>query len=668
MIYKKFVNTLFSLFILSSSFSARAADDFANADDDLMRSQIEHVVVMMMENRSFDNMLAWLYSQEKPPLHWIPEYSEHTYHGLSEDSLEQYTNHLKNSLGDLIFSCAPIKGTPSVIDSYFLNSPKYDPNEPFEHVVDQVFGCEGGDQPIMKGFLQDYASLWPERDWLSRKENICAIMETYTEDQLPVLYGLAKHYAVSDMWFSSVPTQTNPNRAFTVCGTSEGQINNGHLGCSQFHADTIFNRLTEESPETSWAIFWQTEMYPEGILATGSKTFTALNKIPDMENHFYKIDQFHEMARKGQLPNYSFIEPQWTLSMNFAPKGISPDSIQDFLLGFQGNDFHPPGDMRLAENLLSNIYTSLSANSASWQKTLLVILFDEHGGLFDHIPPPRAIPPDDDCQNGFKFDRYGVRTPAIFVSPRIKKGTLIRSEDSDVPFDHTSLIATVLKWRQISKENWKMGKRVESAPTFEKVVTLSKPRTDPVVDEVIIQDSSAISDKEDGIHIGDKFCLKNKNGKYFVTGKFPLYHLARLGSEEEKDILEFTGGEGKITHGSFVLIKSNDADLGEANILENILSRLTCFYEPNRHAAGQWWTIKNATFPYLGSEIHYGDQIYLENHVYASLFQYAPSRLASASSIFEDFLVTRAFSEESIGDCFWIIEKPNPVVRAHQEE
>ena len=237
-----------------------------------------------------------------------------------------------------------------------------------------------------------------------------------------------------------------------------------------------------------------------------------------MQDHFQTIDYFHELARKGQLPDVSLLEPQWTLSLNLSPKEKEVLNFilrnQEFLAGLQGNDLHPPGDIRTAENLLANIYTSLSSNKEAWNETLLIITFDEHGGLFDHVPPPAAIPPDNKFQKGFKFDRYGVRVATIFISPLIEKGTIIRSSDPNIPFDHTSLIATILKWKNIDKSEWNLGNRVDKAPTFENVITLSKPRED-----TNIGDNSISSANKDVVHMGEPVLPSPYRWKLFMFFK-----------------------------------------------------------------------------------------------------------------------------------------------------
>lgn len=626
------------------------------SDGSIMQKEIKHVVVLMLENRSFDNVLAWLYSAENPPERYIPEGTERKYYGLSEDTLPLYTNTLTNSAGKVIFTCPPIKGIPSVANSKFINSPSHDPFEPFPHVTKQIYGFDGGDQPTMSGFLQDYASLWWEREWLEKKSDICAVMETYTDKDLPVLYALARHYAVSDMWFSSVPTQTNPNRAFLVSGTSEGQVVNGPLGRSIFNADTIWNRLAEAAPQTSWAIIWQGDLLP-GIIPgpfTSHHNFLKLNQIPGIEGYFWKIDQFHELARKGELPNFTYIEPQWTIAINIDSKvkwGSQIAQIQAAVMGIQGNDMHPPGDVRTGENLLANIYTSLIANKESWDKTLFVILFDEHGGLFDHIPPPAALPPDDHSENGFKFDRYGVRVPAIFISPRIQKGTVIRSNTS-VPFDHTSVISTVLSWSHLEKSLWNLGKRAALAPTFDDVVTLQVPRTDQLLGE-----GSNAAGQGTIVTMGTPFYLKNKNGEYLVHAKQLFKPYPQTGWKEERIPIQFQGGVGNITHGSFVILQALEPALGNCNLIEAVLDGFDCLYGENRHAIGQWWTIKSAEHANIGTPIRYGERVYIENHIYRDPFEYLPCRLAATEPIYDKFLTTKPITDHNAEEHYWIIEK-----------
>lgn len=633
-------NLCFTLFIylITTAFKLDA--------ENFMQEEIKHVVVLMLENRSFDNVLGWLYDQNDPSLNYIPVLPDQKFLGLSEDCLEKYKNTLKNRKGEIIYTCNPIKGLPSLANSRYLNSPKFNPHEQFPHVINQIYGFDGSLEPNMTGFLQDYASQWDEDDWVYQKDVICSIMETHTEKEMPVMHALAKQYAVSDYWFCSVPTQTNPNRAFATCGTSDGQIVNGNLGLSLFSSDTVFNRLEELSKETSWAVFWEMDSMP--FLSPGPyhspSTFLSMSKISDLPSHYYKLDSFHELARAGQLPNLSIIEPQWTISVNLSPTdeeclvGFFRD--QELILGLQGNDFHPPGDIRTGENLVANIYTSLIANKEAWNQTLLIITFDEHGGLFDHIPPPTAIAPDHAHQNGFRFDRYGVRIPTILISPKIQKKTVIRSS-TPIPFDHTSLLATILKWKNVDKKDWRLGKRVDAAPTFEDVFTLKEPRRDSILVEETVNLPSI--EPHSIIQMGDRFYLRDQNGMYMMQN--------RSQDAKNRAIFEFGGGSGEITHGSFILIKDC---LGQ-DLLTTLFHHSHCIYEENNHTSRQWWTIKHKDLPYPGYPIQYGDRVYLENHTYTELINYVPCRLTRSS--FYPYLTTTPITEEGSEKHFWYIEK-----------
>lgn len=648
----------------------------------LMQNEIKHVVIVMFENRSFDNMLAWLYGKDDVPLHFIPAKNALPFQGLAEDSLEQYTNALVDSSGNVVYTCPPIKGVPSVAATKLLNSPKFNPNEEFDHVTEQIYGNNDGKEPTMKGFLQNYAELWDEDDWEFQKSDICAIMETYTDKELPLMYGLAKKYAVSDLWFSSVPTQTNPNRAFTFCGCSDGEVINGQYAKNYFQAPTLWNRLSEQSPDTSWKIFWQVDMIP-GVFSgplSGTNSFARLEDIPNLDEHFELIDRFHELARNGQLPDVCFVEPQWTFSVNLTPTDEEIAMLllqnQDRIFGVQGTDLHPPGDVRPSEDFIANLYTSLSSNQEAWKHTLLILTFDEHGGIFDHVPPPSAIGPNDQCQNGFAFDRFGVRVPAIFISPKINKSTVVRSQDPKTPFDHTSLISTIFKWKNINKANWNMGKRVEAAPTFDSVITLTEARQDNIVAPDSVTLPEVIEDKV--IHVGDRFYLRNKKGESFTFLKSPKFsvnplvdpaekrHLitpkacdwmfARLGPKSQQVPLKFIGGAGNITHGSFVILQSTEERLGDNSFLK-IEDSYDCIFTKNTHEPALWWTIKSVDHPYVGSVIQSGDRVYLEHLVYFDLVQYVPARLAQEDGFLNEFLTVKPITDKDSTKHYWIIEK-----------
>src|SRR5262249_19547994 len=141
-----------------------------------------------------------------------------------------------------------------------------------------------------------------------------------------------------------------------------------------------------------------------------------------LKRRYKLIDDFFDDARTGHLPAYSFIEPRYT----------------DFL-SLKANDQHPPHDVALGEYLIADVYEAIR-NSPQWEQSLLVVLSDEHGGIYDHVPPPETVNPDGKTAPNCDFKLLGVRVPAVLVSPYIAKGTI----DPQV-YDHTSLLATVEK-------------------------------------------------------------------------------------------------------------------------------------------------------------------------------------------------------------------------------
>jgi len=221
-----------------------------------------------------------------------------------------------------------------------------------------------------------------------------------------------------------------------------------------YDAETIFEVL--ETTRHSWRVYNDTV-----IMSLVRLQFPQLWD-PLLQPHFRGMEEFEEDCRDGTLPEYSFVEP----SFQIAP-----------------NDEHPPHDVSLGEQFLLRVWKAVSGGK-DWNRTLLVITFDEHGGCYDHVVPPAAVPPDvasNPGEEGFRFDRFGVRVPAVLVSPYIEAGTVFRSP-SDVPYDHASILATIRDWLQIPPEKMLSSGRVKQAPTFGNVLTRSAPRTElPVI-------------------------------------------------------------------------------------------------------------------------------------------------------------------------------------------
>src|SRR5262245_20688910 len=415
-------------------------------------NQIEHVVLVMLENRSFDSLLGWLYETDQPA-RIIPAGSSPSYDGLNTGT---YSNQYKGR------TIPVTRGTLQAHQP--MRVPRIDPHETYGHVTLQLFGDGVNHMPSpppsgtpanMLGFAQDFDSIW--ESWAELDE----VVTTYLPSQLPALCGLAKNYAVSDRWFSSVPTQTNPNRAFAHCGTSLGRTVNGELSTDQFDTDTIWNALP---PDVSWGVYFQD-------IWTAGKCFTHFSfpridkaKAAAASAEIAPLAQFYAHAKAGTLPAFSFLEPAWGYG----------EGTPDGFVGRQGNDYHPPTWIGPGEAFIADVYNALSSNPALWATTLLVITFDEHGGIYDHVDPGwGAIKPDGySGPDGFQFDRYGVRVPMILASPWIPAGTVFRAPSiSAHPFDHCSLIATILKWQGVDPAGAGLGLRVAAAPTFEAVLS-----------------------------------------------------------------------------------------------------------------------------------------------------------------------------------------------------
>ncbi len=434
---------------------------------DNIMPQIKTIVLLMLENRSLDNLLGWLYEDSKPE-YVYPTDSSKEYDGLKVGA---YSNPRLNEPDQLVPVTKISDIRWSEIQSKQWGVPYYDPwealvaypNDPrqsydnWQGVMNQFYGnatiipgLPVTGQPAMQGFLQDYydsrMSTWQGDD----------ILWTYGPEQLTVINSLARNFSVSDRWFCSLPSETNPNRAYSLCGTSLGEEDNGpwyllrnpHVP-QQYDADTIFNRLSTQGK--SWKLYYS-DVWANNV----SYTEYTFPHIPQGQST--NMNAFYQDASAGKLPNFSFIEPSWT--------GINTT----------GTDYHPPSFVGPSENFLQRVFTALR-DSPQWNDMLFIVTFDEHGGTYDHVPPPgTAINPDGKISvNGFKFDQYGARVPTLLISPYIQKGTVFRAPSGSAqPFDHTSFIKTILMWAGMRPGDIQLFKRVDNAPTFEGVLSAQR--------------------------------------------------------------------------------------------------------------------------------------------------------------------------------------------------
>jgi len=400
---------------------------------------IDHVVVVMFENRSLDTMLGNLYNGDARPALVLPAGSAPDYDGLSAG--------LSNPGLAAYFSGDPCEMVP-VTSSAGSTIPNPDPLETWSNVTYQLYGPQGeatNPKWPMQGFVVNYAA--------TSTTDAAQVMQCRSPADLPVLCTLARSYAVSDAWYASVPSQTWPNRAFAHAGTSNGRVDNGNPADPlDWDVPTIFNVL--ESIGAAWCVYSDTVVTP-------SLTRTMFPKLwdPFLDAHFRGIDAFISDCAHAALPRYAFIEPSFL---------VDP------------NDQHPPHDINAGEAFLHAVWTAVRTSPA-WNRTLLLITFDEHGGCYDHrLPPTGAAAPDrasSPGDQGFAFARFGVRVPAVLVSPYIAPGTVFRS-NTNTPYDHTSILATLRDWLGIGAAQMLPSARIAAAPTLDQVLTLTTPRSD----------------------------------------------------------------------------------------------------------------------------------------------------------------------------------------------
>jgi phospholipase C len=415
--------------------------------------QIETIVMLMLENRSLDTVLGWLYLGGAAQ-HAFPDTSSTLFDGIPAGASNAYKS----------TSYSPAQGTQAMHQP--CRVPRWDPYEPFENVEVQLFADGYGNMPPdpwsqpapMTGFAYDF------HPWYAVYVSTGEVMGAYTKAQLPVLYGLAENFAVSDRWFASVPTQTNANRAFSICGTSLGGVDNGTP--NTYDVPTVFNAITGSK---SWGVYWQYDGYGAGDPGNGP-CYTA-DIFPHVgaaaKAGLGTIDTYTNFLSALQagddIPNFCYLEPYWG--------GGKGDATGNDFVGLQGNDYHPPAWIGPAESGLNNLYDALRS-SKQWDRMLFIITFDEHGGNWDHVSPTVTVAPDSNTSL-FDFTTLGVRVPTILVSPYVDRGTVFRAPaGSAYDFDHTSFIATILGWAGVDRTLAGLGQRVAvAAPTFEGVLT-----------------------------------------------------------------------------------------------------------------------------------------------------------------------------------------------------
>ncbi|TMC20274.1 MAG: phosphoesterase [Chloroflexi bacterium] len=398
-----------------------------------LQDRIKHVFVVMLENRSFDHMLGL------SNIHGIDAVSGQP---TTLDGLNARNDWNLDLHGNKVYASSPA-------DWNML----YDPGHEFNDVKEQLCGAEGNYPRINNsGFVISYSKIDPA--------NPGEIMKCYAPDQLPVLTTLAQEFAVCDHWFSSMPGPTWPNRFFVHAASSAGL---DHSPAPQTMADailfrgytfengTIYNRF--DKANLGWTIY-KGDAFPQSLAISGMN-------IRALEGRFKDFKDFSgDLNNPGYTTTYAFIEPNYGHAF-----------VGDFTCG---DSQHPKDDVTRGERLLKTIYETIR-NSPHWESSVLIITYDEHGGFYDHVPPPQTVAPGDATTdpandiNHFDFRQLGVRVSAVIISPFIPKGVI-----DSTSYDHTSVLATVESIFGLQP----LTERDKHANTLNHLFSLTTPRRD----------------------------------------------------------------------------------------------------------------------------------------------------------------------------------------------
>ncbi len=355
----------------------------------------DHVVVVMMENHSFDNLLGALSISGQPKAHGLRFAG-----GVAR-------NRNPGPNGSVYAHPFPSTAQGSGV------------SQSWNATHQQIDGGK------MDGFVQSTNSIQPMGYW--------------TEEVLPFAYSLAKTFTLANRWFCSAPCQTYPNRRFLMAGTAYGNISTDSESLKDPPPPngTIFDRM--HAYGVSWRNYF-TDLPQTAIIPS------IIEKYP---TNLAPIAQFYADCAAGSLPSVSFVDPEFGAASAVGETLATLPGLEALgaKLSTAGGDQEDPQDMSYGENWAYSVLDAV-LHSPAWPRTLLIYTYDEHGGYYDHVPPPSVIAPDsippalgpEDVPGG--YDIYGPRVPAVVVSPYSKPNAT-----TEVVHDHTSVLATIeAKW------------------------------------------------------------------------------------------------------------------------------------------------------------------------------------------------------------------------------
>ncbi|KAF7115498.1 hypothetical protein CNMCM5793_002456 [Aspergillus hiratsukae] len=404
-----------------------------------LRGNIKHVIYLMMENHSFDNIAG--YWDFRPDI-------DNLVH-LKEPYCNPYSNPNWTVWGEPYSICAsPFEG----------EVPYNDPDHDFAGTNYQLFQTyypTKDSVPTMQGFVDRESAKYQ-----STPGQAAFVIKAYDEKKTSTLAEIAQNFAFWDTYFAEHPGPTNPNRQFATSGSTCGFVDNTDQAAGFFNnvtgtscATSIFESL--ENAGISWKNYYETD-----IIDGWNYEWVQKNAMDKLQT----ADNFYKDLQEGTLPQFSYINPEC----------CTVDSI------------HPTSNIAAGSAMIKHLYDAVR-NSQYWDNVLIILNFDEHGGFADHVPPPMNIPAPQDnitftgSSEGFNvtydFTRLGVRVPAFLISPWIPANTLIHDEgtmyDKNSAYTHSSFLHFLQNlWNLEGLNN-----RVQWAKTFEYVFA-DKPRTD----------------------------------------------------------------------------------------------------------------------------------------------------------------------------------------------
>lgn len=386
---------------------------------------LKHIVVVMMENRSFDHMLGYLSMEGMTEVD-----------GLTGKEFNFDPNGKKIGVTPFDATDEKLQRRGEALQK------KLDP----DHSVAAVRTQLGPGYPKTPhgpngGFVKSFVESRNPKDKVTSSQWVVP-MGYYTSKDVPVYDHLARQYCVCDRWFASVPGDTWPNRLYSAAGQE---------GPNVAKSSDLWQTITELPPLKqfrSLPLFdepaftrrlgdgqWRWYSHDPGTLRLIDMRYRRLDN--PMRNNFAFFDRrkvgfLTEAAEAAIVRGNSFLDDA---AENKLPQvsWIDPNFVDVSVLETQSNDDHPPSDIRSGQAFIFEVYNALM-HSKEWKDTLMIVTYDEHGGFYDHVDPRQFLVADDRPA----LRRYGVRVPALVVSPYVERGV------SNVVFDHTSIINTIL--------------------------------------------------------------------------------------------------------------------------------------------------------------------------------------------------------------------------------